>query len=153
LAKAYDNVNQFENYEDTCNVIISKFPNNIVGYLEIVKYYEKDKRHDKIIKVYSTLPKSLKSNEEFNDIYKKSEFQFTYLSSSYQNIGRFINNFATVKEKDLYGFVDKSTSLAIPVKFNNARNFIEDNPAVLNEDKWFFIDKDGEKTLLEILLQ
>ena len=147
LAKAYNKVNQFENYEKACDLIISKFPEDITGYLELAKYYDKDQRYDKIIELYNTLPKSLKNNKEFDVVYKNSEYKFSYLSRSYQEIGRFLRTFAVVKEKDLYGYVDESTLDVITAKFKIARPFIEDKAAVFNDNEWFFVDKDGDKIL------
>ncbi|MBU3112349.1 WG repeat-containing protein [Clostridium lacusfryxellense] len=147
LANSYKNVEQNKNYEETCNVIIKKFPNNIRGYLELAKYYAKDERHDVVIELHNRLPESLINNKEFIDIYKNSEYKFIYLSRSYQDISQFTNDFAVVEQKDLYGYVDKGTSEVIDPKFTSAKAFIEDKAAVFNKNEWYFIDKEGDKIL------
>lgn len=147
LADAYYNIEEYGNFQKSCEVIISKFPNDISGYLKLAQFYQKDNSHDKIIELYKRLPQNLKEDKDFNEIYKKSQYQFNYLARAYDEILQFGSDYAAVKTQNLYGYVDKSTSEAVKVKFHIARPYIEDKAAVYDGEQWYFIDKDGDKIL------
>lgn len=147
LADCYYNLKQYGNFEKACDSIITAFPEDITGYLKLAKYYSKDNRHDKVIEVYGRLPESLKNNKEFAQVYEGSEYKYEYMSRIYEEIGEFQGDFAAVKLKDLYGYIDKDTSDAIGEGFSTARPFIENMAAVYNDGEWYFIDKDGDKIL------
>ena len=69
---------------------------------------------------------------------KGEEYEFQY-----DNCFPFENDFAAVKKKGKWGFVNQDFKIVIPLKFDNVLRFSEGFVEVMQEGKWGFIDIDG----------
>lgn len=146
-AQSYYNIGKYKGYEDICNMIIKKFPNQKDGYQMLLKYFSETSKHAKVISTYKDIPDSLKNDSELKKIYKLSEWQYSLLSWSYDYADMFSGGYSVIGSNGVFGYADVSTNEAIAPKFEIARPFIGDKAAVYKDKEWYFIDTDGDKVL------
>ena len=62
----------------------------------------------------------------------------------YDEVRDFSEDFASVKLKDKWGFIDKTNQIVLDLIYDNATDFYGDLAYVQYEDKWVYINKQGQ---------
>lgn len=146
-AQAYAFLGKSSRYKQLSEDIITRFPEDATGYIMLIKYYATKGRDKKVITTYNEAPDNIQNDQEFLSIYQQSEWTYRLRGSRCESLGAFYNDRAVFSRKELYGYKKSSLYSSLAAKFTEARPFIEDYAAVLKDDEWYFIDKDGYRVL------
>ena len=69
--------------------------------------------------------------------------------SKYNNLFDFHEDMGMVSYDTKYGFIDKEGREVVKTIYDDAKDYSNNYAAVKKNDKWFFINKKGEKVSLE----
>lgn len=147
LKEAYKNLERMDDYDDVCEAIFEKYPDDEENTLELIRRYDAEERSKAIIELYNQrLSDKWKDNEEIKSIYLKYACKHQFVTSNFDGWKKSWNVYMLIKE-DKYRYAYADGSWAFSNAFDEADLFIDDYAAVKNDGEWFFIDKEGDKYL------
>lgn len=148
LADAYRETNQYGNYRNSVNKIISTFPGEKIGYLRKIQLLQEIGKDQDVLTFFNNeLPEQFRSDEDFLGVYKNCEWSYQFMSSMYDEAGPIIGEYCVVKKNGLYGYRCVGDSEDLDCKFDVARPFIEQFAAVNKGQEWYFIDQEGDRVI------
>lgn len=129
--------------------MMEKYPTDSNGYEYLMENYALEKNYANCFEIYEEAKKRMALSDRMNVLRKGMEYEYTCCFEAYGNVGTYGNDYCAVEKDGLWGYVNETGKLAIPLKFQEAGVFgTELAPVKGTGGDIYFIDKGGNKTMV-----
>lgn len=150
VADYYKNQEKENELLSWCKDFFKAYPTEPKAYDCLLESYMRDKDYTSCYDMIYTAQKRNVSSDYITSVSNEIAYSYKIDFNSYDDVGVYSNNFCAIKSKDAWGFVDRYGTQRISCKYISVGIYTKSNtvPVVNSNGEPYFIDKNGEKTLV-----
>lgn len=149
VSEFYKSVDKPKDNLSWCKKFFEKYPTDYRSYDCLIDAYYQEQDYKSCYDVLETSEKRNVNSDHLNEIADSIKYEFQVDFNSYSDVGTYSNNFCSVSNKDLWGFVDRFGNKRIAGNYIKVGSYTKSGFAsVVNKDgSPYFIDKTGSKVI------
>lgn len=150
VAKYYYKQGDDQEYLSWCETFLEAYPTESMAYEDILTAYLEDKDYESCFDILATAEKREISSKYMKEVSEEIQYVYKLDFNTFEDVSTYSNHYCPVKNKDLWGFVDRYGVQRVSCRYAQVGAFTQSNLASVMEtdDNIYFIDKRGSKVLV-----
>lgn len=149
IIQYYETQGDASEYLSWCRKFFDAYPTNIGAYEYLLGVYLENKDYKMCFDLLETAQKRNLTSDYMEQVAADIKYVYTFSYSNYSDVAEFGNSYCPVKSNEMWGYVNRYGSQAIPCVYKEVGIFTQSGvaPVVDSTGDAYFIDKTGAKVM------